>query len=276
MKPSIIKLPARKLLFAADPHLDHSAVWRFVEALEAFQYDALVIAGDIGTAPTVANYLQAIHRAIDKPVLLVLGNHDFYRGGGIAEVTRAIETEFAGLPILYLTGRTIVELSPGTALAGIDGWADGRGGEGPNSTMRLHDSFYIRDLCLAANQGSGQLFATMGRLADASALALRRVLIPALEQYRTVYVVTHVPPLVEACRYLGAPSEQRALPFFCNLTMGAELQRLAKLYPHRRIKVLCGHTHDRCHYRRDNLEVWVAGAAYGAPAAEKLFTIPQP
>lgn len=267
------ELPTKRLLFAADLHLDCSEPWMFMEAIRDFDFDTLVIAGDVGNALTTTDYLRTIQEVLRKPVLFVLGNHDFYRGGPIDTLLKQYEWEFATWPVMHLNEHKLIELSPSTALVGIDGWADGRGGEGTKSTMRINDSLYIHDLCQAAKLGDEALFARMGQLADQSKIALRQVLTLALEHYETVYVVTHVPPLEKACRYLGLPNPQNSLPFFCNPTMGKELKRLARLYPQRQIKVLCGHTHDRFYYQSGNLEVWVAGATYRYPAAEKLFTI---
>jgi predicted phosphodiesterase len=243
MTPNIIKLPLRNFLFASDLHLNHSHPQVFTDTLEHWDYDALVIAGDIGSADSAAAYLRQIHAAIGVSLLFVLGNHDYYHAHSVGAVRQQIDAEFGTLPVLRLNGTQIIELSPSAALVGVDGWADGRAGRGEHSAMRLNDSFYIGDLYQAANLGDRHLFAKMRQLADADTESLQQALLPALEHYETVYVLTHVPPLTVTCRYLGNPSEPDALPFFCNFGLGEELQRLAKLYPQRQIKVLCGHTH---------------------------------
>jgi Icc-related predicted phosphoesterase len=289
MKPNTIKIPVRNLLFASDLHLNHSNTQTFINTLGKWDYDALIIAGDIGAAQNTANYLQEIHAAINVPILFVMGNHDYYHAlarlpafaegkpiPSIANIRKKMDTLFTAPPVIHLNGQQIIELSPTAALVGVDGWADGRAGSGKKSKIRLNDSLYIHDLCDAAKHSNRQLFAKMRKLADADTKALKQVLVPALKKYETVHVLTHVPPLPEACHYFGTPSDPDALPFFCNSGMGKELQRLAKLHPKQHIKVLCGHTHDRCHWHQNNLEIWVAPANYGHPTAEKIFNLTRP
>lgn len=52
----------------------------FYDSLAETDADAFLITGDIGEAPNVADYLNALDHRLDRPVYLILGNHDYYRG----------------------------------------------------------------------------------------------------------------------------------------------------------------------------------------------------
>jgi hypothetical protein len=189
----------------------------------------------------------------------------------IAQTVAEVEQKFVDGPVVRLNEHKIVQLSETTALIGIDGFADGRGGLGRKTSFRINDSIYIRDLCDAANQDL--LFEKMEELGDQSAQALNKGLPPTLEKFDTVFVVTHVPPFPEACKYNGKPNPDDSMPFFCNQVFGEELLKIARRYPSKKIIVLSGHTHDRAFHVIENIEVHVAGAEYRFPTIEKLFDI---
>jgi hydrogenase maturation factor len=65
---------------------------------------------------------------------------------------------------------------------------------------------------------------------------------------------------------MGRPSDTYALPWFSSQALADVIDQVAKEFSHVKFEVLCGHTHDRYEYKRDdNLFCYVTGAAYGAP-----------
>jgi len=52
---------------------------RFLESARD-QADAFVISGDIAESPSITGILTEMADVWQKPIHLVLGNHDFYRG----------------------------------------------------------------------------------------------------------------------------------------------------------------------------------------------------
>ena len=115
-----------RLAWLTDIHLnfvsahDRRTVW---ESLDD-QCDVVVITGDIGESHSVARFLREMEVALLRPIFFVLGNHDFYRGS-IAETRAAVTRQAADSEhLVYLTAEDVVELTPGTAFIGHDGWAD--------------------------------------------------------------------------------------------------------------------------------------------------------
>jgi len=110
-------------------------------------------------------------------------------------------------------------------LIGVDGWADGLGGEGPATKARINDFHQILDF------------------ASKYAQALKPSLLKALAQYPTTIVATHVPPYEGAAWHQGLPSSPDYQPFFSSPTMGKLITAGAAGHPGKNIVVLCGHTH---------------------------------
>ena len=88
----------------------------FIEQLREAEPDVVILAGDIGTAESVEDYLDEIDDALDCPVLFVMGNHDFY-GGSIQGVrTRVAALARSSRGLTYLTDTDIVELTASTGV----------------------------------------------------------------------------------------------------------------------------------------------------------------
>ncbi len=82
-----------KLGWLSDIHLDHTdraTRATFLQSIARTPVDAWLLGGDIGTASTVSDDLEAIAGTVTQPVYFTLGNHDFYRGS-LASVRRTIE-----------------------------------------------------------------------------------------------------------------------------------------------------------------------------------------
>lgn len=264
-----------RLCWVSDIHLnflDEENRQRFYDQLAAHKPDALVVSGDIGTAPTVVPFLDEMHRALPCRILFVLGNHDFYHGsisGVRDEVARASRDNPT---LVYLSCAEAVELSPDACVVGHDGWCDARHGNYRRSTVVLNDFWAIREL-MPLDKECRRL--KLQDLADEGAAHLRVALSAACPGHRRVYVVTHVPPFPEACLYRGKPSDEAWLPFFCSKATGDVLRSCSEAWPDVQFHVLCGHTHDPAEIRiAHNLNVCVAGAAYHTPSIAAMIDVP--
>ena len=105
------------------------------------------------------------------------------------------------------------------------------------------------------------------------AAVIRRVLPAALDRYASVYLLTHVPPLREACWYNGAiPNDEWAPPFTCK-AVGDAILEIMPDYPHRELTVLCGHTHGSGEaHPLPNVWIFTGAAVYGFPAVNRVLT----
>jgi Icc protein len=254
-----------KLAWATDIHLDfldEAAITRFCARVKQAEPDGLLVAGDIATASTFESALRAVAQQIGIPIWFVLGNHDFY-GSSVAAVRGRATTLSSGGRTVWLGAVEVVELTPETGLVGHDGWGDARLGDHAGSRVLLNDFFKIADLVGADKT---RLAEVLGRLGDESAAHLRRVLPTALERFEHVVVLTHVPPFREACWHEGQISGDDFLPYFACRATGDVLREQASRHAHRRMTVLCGHTHSSGECRPlPNLRVLTGAAAYGSP-----------
>jgi 3',5'-cyclic-AMP phosphodiesterase len=255
-----------RLAWATDIHLNFARpvpYLAFVESLHANQPHALLITGDIAEAPDFDLYLKRLAETLRLPIYFVLGNHDFYRSS-VTEVRQRA----AALPgdLHWLPARGIVELTPETALIGHDGFADARCGDYTNSDVMLNDFHYIAELI---GLGRHDRRLRLQELAEESAAHFRRWLPEALARYPHVIVATHVPPYREATWHDGQISGDHWLPFFSSRIAGEAINETAAQFPHRRITVLCGHTHGAgVAQPAANVTVVTGGAVYGAPAMQ--------
>ena len=87
--------PTVRLAWAGDIHLGHcgaDTIAAFCDRVRAGGAAALLLGGDVSTAPDLADDLAALADATGLPVHYVLGNHDHY-GGTVA----ALRTRLAAL-----------------------------------------------------------------------------------------------------------------------------------------------------------------------------------
>ena len=260
-----------RVAWLTDIHLNFlrdEEVQEFVATLADEAFDALLISGDIGEAPDVCDYLRQLQDAVAR-VYFVLGNHDFYRGS-IQTVRRDV-TELAQQHgrLCYLTAENVVELTDGVGLVGHDGWADGRIGDYQRSLIMMNDYRLIEEL---ASLGKRERLTKLNELGDEAAAHIRRALRAALERWPRVFLLTHVPPLREACWYDGQLSDDEWAPHFTCQAVGEAVLDIMATHDDRQLTLLCGHTHSpgQCQ-PLPNVTILTGGAEYGQPEVERVF-----
>ena len=264
----------RTLGWITDPHfnfLEPARFDAFVATLASSPIDALLLGGDLAEAPSVVAFLTALDAQLPYPIYFVLGNHDYY-GGSIAHTRRDVARWQADSKrTQWLAQTDVVALTQTTGLVGHGGWGDARAGDFAGTPIMLNDYRLIREL---EGWDRPTLAGVLNTLGDEAAAHLRRSLTIALERFREVLVLTHVPPFVEACWHDGALSDDQWSPHFTCLATGQVLLAAADAHPDRTLHVLCGHTHGAGHAQlRPNLTVATGGARYGAPALQPLLRV---
>jgi 3',5'-cyclic-AMP phosphodiesterase len=262
----------KRLAWLTDIHLNflHQA------GLKAFftslpEVDAFVITGDIGEAHDVAAHLRSF--ADRGPVYFVLGNHDFYRGSiaGVREEVRGLCRDVPGLR--WMPDAGVVPLTESTCVVGHDGWGDGRLGDYHGSDVMLNDFGLIEEFG-GFGEDPAERLTKLHALGDEAAEHLRTTLPDALERFRHVVVLTHVPPFRESCWHEGAVSNDNWLPFFTCKAAGDALRDAMASAPHRRMTVLCGHAHGAGEVQiLPNLRVLTGGAVYGEPRVQRVLEV---
>jgi predicted MPP superfamily phosphohydrolase len=261
-----------KAIWLNDIHfefLGKQEIRSFIRSLAGINADAVLIGGDIGQAPTVSTYLSRLEDALAVPIYFVLGNHDYYHGS-IAEVRSAIgDLVRRSSDLHWLTENNAVLLTPNTCLVGHDGWGDGRLGDYEHSLVQLNDFRLISEL---TGLSRSALLGRLNQLGDEAAAHIGSVLSGALQPAEHVVVLTHVPPFKEASWYNGQHCERDWLPFFSCQAVGDVLAGAMRNHPHKRMTVLCGHTHGGGSSEiLPNLVTYTGPAEYGRPAIQKVF-----
>jgi 3',5'-cyclic-AMP phosphodiesterase len=268
-----------RLAWLTDVHLnfiDALAMQRFFESV-AEQADAVAISGDIAESHGLCHYLRRIEEIVKKPIFVVLGNHDFYRGS-ISQVRRLV-TEVAeeSKYLKYLTAMGVEALTPRTAIIGHDGWADGRLGDYDRSDVILNDHLLIAELAVCWNGvdlDKQRLRPILTALADEAAGHFERVLEAAAAGYSNIIAVTHVPPFREAAWYQGRTSDDNFLPHFASKVVGDVMQKVMQAHSQSNLLVLCGHTHGGGEIKvLDNLRVLTGDAAYGKLRINRVLEV---
>lgn len=257
-----------------DIHLEFlgdKEVVAFVKELAAQRFDGLFLTGDISTATKIEHHLQLIEELYQAPVYFVLGNHDYY-GGAIETVRKMVEEACNKSKWLHwLPTSGVVALGKDTCLIGHDGWADGRLGDYAGSKVLLNDYVKIQDFVQAGDVGR---LALLGSLGDQGAAYLKDILPGALEQYRQVIVLIHIPPFKESCWHKGEISADDWLPHFSCKAVGDVLAKSMAAAPDKQMVVLCGHTHSsgECQIL-PNLQIKTGGAKYGSPKIQEIIQL---
>ena len=254
------------LAWVTDPHFEFLEEYQaeaFCSELKASSAEGILITGDISNAIGIKQILTLLSQRVSKPIFFTLGNHDRYESS-FARTEAIVDACVRKLPNLYrLNGREVIRLAPGHALVGVDGWADGRAGKSRNTPVRINDFYQIYDFQELRDDRAR--FELMLELARNYTEALRPTIAKAMSKFVHVHLATHVPPFAEATWHEGKQSEPDYLPFFCSPTLGKELTKVAKRYPHSVLRVLCGHSHSKARYTHANIVVDSGGATYGQP-----------
>lgn len=263
-----------RLAWITDPHLnflDDEDADAFCASLAEVEADTFAITGDIGEAPDVAVYLNALGDHVGRPVYFVLGNHDFYRGS-FAEVRGKIPGLCEACPNLHwMPAAGVVPLTEKACLVGHDGWADGRHGDAWGSNVELNDWALIGDFM---GLDKARRIDKLNALGVEAAAHFRAVLPDALARFEHVVVLTHVPPFPEGCLWEGKVTNADWLPHVCCKAVGDVLREAMAASPDRRMTVLCGHTHQPADAQvLPNLRIVTGGAEYYKPRLQRVLDV---
>jgi predicted phosphohydrolase len=262
----------KRVAWLTDLHLNFAppaAVDRFLAGLADGGYDALLVSGDISESMDLPTHLRQLASGLTCPVYFVLGNHDYYFSSITAVRTQVRELCSATPRLRWLNDCGVTSLTERVALVGHDGWADARLGDYERSYVMMNDYRLIGELAGLSKQARWPVLQQMG---DEAARYLGETLRTACETHAEIVLVTHVPPFREACWYQGQISNDEWLPHFSSHAVGQALRAVMRDYPHRKLTVLCGHTHGRGEVQiRDNLLVLTGGAEYGSPELQRVL-----
>ena len=264
----------KRIGWTTDIHLsvcDEEARHRFYKEIRDANLDQLWVGGDIGEADNIEDLLSELILAVGLPVSFVLGNHDFYFGSiqGVRTLADQLCDRFD--QAVYLSHSSVREITPSVGLVGHDGWADGRIGNYETSMVMMHDYRHIKEL---AGLGKLERWNHMKEQGDLAAHHLYEVLPEAMEKYDQVYLVTHVPPMREACWYDGETADDEWAPHFTCKAVGEAILEIAADWGDTHLSVLCGHTHSPgvCQ-PASNVLIYTDGAEYEHPRLNRILEL---
>jgi hypothetical protein len=171
----------------------------------------------------------------------VLGNHDYW-WSSLAKTEQKIRDlcqEYSNL--IRMDDQEVIPLNEETAIIGIEGWYDCKGGS-PHYLRWTADWFMVEDFRKLPNMDAR--IEMWKRMAQQSAEKIAVKLEKAIEQgYKTIYLLTHYPPFIEANRNLGSIFEKYWVPYDCNTIMGEYLKPIMAEHKKKHLKIISGHIH---------------------------------
>jgi 3',5'-cyclic AMP phosphodiesterase CpdA len=288
--------PTFRLVWATDIHLNFlkhpHAAQSFGQYLrEETQGEAIVLTGDISEAPTVDHHLGQLMGGFGRPTYFVLGNHDYYKGS--FESVEKTVSKYS----LWLDHGEVHKLTEKVALVGSEGWYDAEFGNPMVVKFGMTDWREIQDLdrlpgipfgikrvsrvngktvreVLLDKEARQRVIDVCRARSKAFAERARESLLDALTTFEQIVFATHCPPFEGATWHEGELSDSTWVPWFSSKAMGDMLLEIADAHPHRKILVLCGHTHSSGVYSpRPNLLVLTGEAVYYSPNLAGILDI---
>jgi predicted phosphohydrolase len=254
----------KRYAWYSDTHLNLSVFpflkRMFISRLKKSGVDGVMITGDVSSGSWLESDLGFLARHFDGPIYFVLGNHD-YHNRHIESVHSDVRRLTAKYPNLFwMTENPLIALAEDVALIGTEGWYDATLGD-PQLLRWTLDWMITFDFL--HKKGIDQRIDMWRNMSSISSEIIAERLEHALQDHKTVYVMTHFPPWKEATRAVGTPFENFWLPYNTNFAMGQAIERVMSGRKKKRVIVLAGHTHTPCHIRvTNNIECIVARASY--------------
>lgn len=224
------------------------------------EYDFFVNCGDIATSKEIKYILQLIGQRIRIPYYFVLGNHDYY----FSEVS-AVKNLVSYLSTQKNIGRCIYgSISPGEILSSNNEYVKFVFSDSCASGLPYNRSLVVDETCIKdfKDKNPQEQLQVRNKHSVDGIKQLKRQL-ANLRDIKEIYIFTHVPPFTECNLHHDKPSEEQYHPFFTDVLLGIYLETLERDNPDLKIKVLCGHTHNKAHYIKGNIEVFVSHGEYG-------------
>lgn len=266
-----------RLVWTTDVHLNFlndSVKHAFFNEIYDLKPDGVLVTGDIAEGDCIVGELKEMQAYTNTQLYFVLGNHDFYHSS-VKNVREKVGLACQDVPELHYLRDQVIELTPTTALVGVDGWADAKLGNPFAGRLGMADWELIREYKDA--QAKWDLNSRLAMAADygrMEATTLRRALFAAARKYNKVIVGTHIPPFKESTWYNGKHSDDDWLPWFSCAQVGEALDDCASLFTEVQFEVYCGHTHGQgTNQVRDNLVTYTGWAHYGAPGVNKVLEL---
>lgn len=270
-----------QVAWITDCHFDHvddeKKIIQFAQNIIRKDPVAVLVTGDTSNSENLIYHLSALESIVQRPVLFVLGNHDYY-GNDIQSVRNCVKSlDGIAHQLKYLSNLQYVPISNTTAVVGHDCWYDCLYADPHRSNFVMSDWFYIKDFLQFS--GGQSYYATERTIKDKNGLVsfarklanegimhISEGIKAAVRHYKNIIVLSHPVPFKEAHIYDRAIGNDNAQPWYTSKQLGDTLLAAARAYPNVKFTSLSGHTHgEYVGKHAGNLLVRVGGARYGSP-----------
>lgn len=230
------------------------------------------LTGDISnSAYTLIHDLDFLGPRIERPLYFVIGNHDLHFSNienTHAEI-RNLCKKYKNL--IWMDEVDILQLNEDTCCIGNMGWYDGRIGDTEYLKYTI-DWFLIEDFRKLSSMSDR--IKKFREIAEESANKLSIKLEIALQKYKTVYLLSHVPAWKEASGNKGIFSDIFYEPYNTNLILGKKLLDIMEQYKEKQLICLFGHTHymTTTHISH-NIKCHVGHGSYSELSEEEILYI---
>jgi predicted phosphohydrolase len=233
-----------KYLWFTDTHLNQVApwtFWRWLHRLSRAEVDGVFLTGDISNGIFLIPHLRLLSKNVSCPIYFILGNHDEH-WSSFAQVKQKLLSLTSECPnLIWLSQQQPIKLTEEVALIGTEGWYDCRIGD-PNYIRFAPDVLLINEI--RERKSLKDKISLFRELSNESCRQIEEKLISALDRdFKTVYILTHMPCWKEASRDEGTLFEKYWLPYNCNIKLGETIEKVMAGRKKRDVVVLMGHTH---------------------------------
>lgn len=232
---------------------------------------AVFLTGDISEGYAFLSDLEFLGKKIGRPLYFVLGNHEYW-GSSFDKVQFGVRELCAKYKnLIWMDESGIIALNEETCLIGRGNWYDARIGN-EDFIKYTFDWWAIEDF--RKLNSMKQRIDLMRAIADKTTQILCHQLEEAVETYKSVYLLTHIPPFSEAHRANDWISDKFYEPYNTNIRLGQELEKIMSKHKKRHLTILCGHCHVSmtAHISR-NIECRVGKGSYHKISEEEILFI---
>jgi len=230
----------QKYLWFTDTHLLPFNRFKMLNTILDEKPAGVFLTGDISNSSyTLMGDLDFLGKRIGRPLYFVLGNHDYHFSSihkthqGVRELCQKHRN------LIWMTEADIVPLNEEVALIGSEGWYSC---EGDSSYLKwTFDWWLINEFENMPDMKSR--IEAFKWLAEQSANVLSERLERALENYKTVYLLSHFTSWKEANRCSSLLSEAFWEPYNTNIPLGLALEKVMVTRKKRHLVCLMGHSH---------------------------------
>ncbi len=230
-----------------------------------------MLTGDMSEGFAYLSDLEYLGQNLKCPWYGVAGNHEIH-GSSFAKVhigIRNLTAQYSNL--VWMDDAGIVELNKETCLIGNTNWMDFRIGN-ENYFNYTFDWLFIEEFRKLSTM-KDRLEAMRDFADDCNKIICDR-LKEAIGEYKSIYLLVHVPPWREANAAKGWFNQKFLEPYNISFALGKKLEKIMEKHKKKHLTVLAGHCHAACTVEISrNITCHVGRGAYSKVSEKEILFI---